>query len=114
MSLATVEQFFQTVNWEGRSRKLKPALPEASGSPLCLRVGEFFSRHNWEGKPATLIEETVVKEMLITQTVQQFFAYLSWEGKPQVAKMPTPEIQRTPSLDSGSSDLNLNDLSDLF
>lgn len=111
----SVEQFFQAANWEGRSKEIQATLPKEAGLSLCLNVGEFFSRHNWEGKPSILTTETVVvEEVVITRTVKEFFAYLSWEGKPQVAKMSTIGVKKTPSLDSESGDLNLNDLSDLF
>ncbi|ELR98572.1 hypothetical protein [Gloeocapsa sp. PCC 73106] len=114
MSVPTVEQFFQSANWEGRSRESKQVSQPESGLSLRLRLGEFFSRHNWEGKPIIITESTPVTEVLITQTVREFFAYLSWHGKPQIAKMPRSELQKTPCLDSKSADLNLNDLSDLF
>ncbi|TVQ48026.1 MAG: hypothetical protein EA365_02445 [Gloeocapsa sp. DLM2.Bin57] len=119
MSLATllqcksVEAFFNDCNWEGRKLVAKQPEIVKQPLPLCLKVGEFFQQHNWEGKPAELIPTitTVKEETLITQTVKDFFAYLSWEGKPQVAKMPTPT---TPSLETKHSQLNLDDLSDLF
>jgi len=110
----SVEQFFQACNWEGQSVEIITEI-KREPLPLCLKVGEFFRKHNWEGKPIDLIEETVVnQEVLITKTVREFFTYISWEGKLQIAKMPTMTIPVQSFSENENSDLNVNDLSDLF
>lgn len=110
---ASVREFFQRANWQGRRleiRKIEQTLPTK-----CWQVGEFFRHHNWQGKPAELITESISKESLVTQTVKDFFGYLSWQGKPQVAQMPEKSTEQIiETIDTTTPQMNINDLSDLF
>lgn len=112
--LGTVKQFFAQGNWEGKKLVRQEKTVEAEKPLLSWSVAEFFHHYNWQGKPKELDTNTPETKVLIAQTVQDFFAYLSWEGKAQVAPNPQPITTRLESSETSNSQMNLEDLSDLF
>ncbi|ACB51461.1 hypothetical protein cce_2111 [Crocosphaera subtropica ATCC 51142] len=119
-SSISVYDFFRTYNWTGETDTLAVLNPnhrtENSESLLSLNLQRFLLQSNWTG-----IQETISlsqslnrsQESLLSLSVRDFFQEMVWKSYPTIAPISKPSSSRN-SIDSSSTDLDLDNLSDLF
>lgn len=119
-SSISVYDFFRTCNWVGETSNIKDfdavELIENSQSLLSLNLKDFLGKSNWKGhqEPQTFSEQVQLSpESLLSLSVNTFFRGIRWKKPPEIAPMPK-KSSFTPPNDNTSSDLDLNNLSDLF
>ncbi|MEL4895262.1 hypothetical protein [Crocosphaera sp. Alani8] len=119
-SSISVYDFFRTYNWEGKTSKLDDfdsvELREQSQSLLSLSLKDFLGSCNWKGyqekqKISHLIQPS--NDSLLNLTVDSFFQGIRWESTPKIAPISNKSSFATTN-NLTSSDLNINNLSDLF
>ena len=119
-SSVSVYDFFRTCNWVGETTSLQNLdaveLIENAQSLLALNLKDFLGQSNWKGQQETQTFSEQVQlapESLFNLSVNSFFQGIRWKKTPEIAPMPKKSSLTHPN-DNTSSDLDLNNLSDLF
>lgn len=119
----SVQDFFQGYNWLGNSPTLEPTVTEENAdvpSLLCLKVTDFLNQANWRGETITP-KSSPIQAQLSTSTfsltlpVAEFMNFINWQGNLKaVSGMQSKESKTPMSFAPPSSEINLDDLSNLF
>ncbi|MDJ0597973.1 MAG: hypothetical protein QNJ37_03915 [Crocosphaera sp.] len=119
-SSISVYDFFRTYNWTGKTIKLYPFnltdKVNNTESLLFLSLREFFLQSNWTGKQVKKFispNTNQSEESLFSLSVNDFFQAMVWKSSLNIAPNPNPSLSLN-SIDSSSSKLDLDNLSDLF
>ena len=119
-SSVSVYDFFRTCNWVGETTSLQNLdaveLIESAQSLLDLNLKDFLGQSNWKGQQETQTFSEQVQlapESLFSLSVNSFFREIRWKKPPEIAPM-SKKSSLTPPNHNTSSDLDLNNLSDLF
>ncbi|MDJ0731278.1 MAG: hypothetical protein QNJ33_14925 [Crocosphaera sp.] len=116
----SVYDFFRTYNWTGETTDLVPfdsvEFFQKSQSLLSLNLREFLIQSNWKGdKKAYFFSQSIQpsNQSLLRLSVNNCFRQIRWEKPLEIA--PTSnKLSLKPPDDKTSSNLDLNNLSDLF
>ncbi len=119
-SSISVYDFFRTYNWTGETTNLElfesVELVEKSQSLFSLNLKDFLGQSNWTGhqENQNISQEIQPNDQsLLSLSVNNFFRGIRWKKEPTIA--PTSNNSSfIPPTDKTSSDLDLNNLSDLF
>ncbi|MGK7940509.1 MAG: hypothetical protein AB4062_10255 [Crocosphaera sp.] len=119
-SSISIYDFFRTYNWAGDTTELEVfdavELVQNSQYLLSSNLKDFLRKSNWKGqKEANSFSPSLppLNESLLSLSVNHFFRGIGWKKSPEIA--PTSKKSSfTPPTDKTSSDLDLNNLSDLF
>ena len=119
-SSISVYDFFRTYNWAGETSQLEVfdsvEFVEKAQYLFSLNLQDFLGQSNWKGyqeKPTFSQPIQPSTESLLSLSVNNFFRGIRWKKPPQIAPTSNQSSLKPPS-DSNSSDLDLNNLSDLF
>ncbi|MDJ0509630.1 MAG: hypothetical protein QNJ64_10305 [Crocosphaera sp.] len=119
-SSISVYDFFRTYNWIGETTDLKAfdavELLEISQSLLSSNLQDFLKKSNWKGHKdvnsfSPLIQPS--NESLLNLSVNHFFRGIGCKKSPEIAPKSN-NLSFTPPSNTNSSDLDVNNLSDLF
>ena len=119
-SSISVYDFFRTYNWAGETTEIEffdsVELVDKYQSLFSLNLKDFLRQSNWKGHQENQTFSQGIKppnQSLLSLSVNNFFRGIRWKKQPKIA--PTSnQLSFTPPTDQTSSDLDLNNLSDLF
>ena len=119
-SSISVYDFFRTYNWTGETTEIEffdsVELVEQYQSLFSLNLKDFLGKSNWKGQQETKTFSQEIQQSnqsLLSLSVNNFFRGIRWKKPPEIA--PTSNNSSfIPPTDKTSSDLDLNNLSDLF
>ncbi len=119
-SSISVYDFFRTYNWAGETTDLEVfnavELVQNSQSLLSSNLKDFLRQANWTGDKdvnSFLASIHPLNESLLSLSVNHFFREIGWKKSPEIAPISNKSSFTYPT-DKTSSDLDLNNLSDLF
>ena len=119
-SSISVYDFFRTYNWTGESTEIEffdsVELVDKYQSLFSLNLKDFLGKSNWTGHQETQNISQEIQpsnESVLSLSVNNFFRGIGWKKRPEIAPTSNNSSFKTPT-DKTSSDLDLNNLSDLF
>lgn len=119
-SSISVYDFFRTYNWTGEKIPVTPLkskdLSHQSEDLFSLNLGEFLLKSNWTGKQEkgfTTESLQLSNESLLSLSVRNFFQSVVWKSNPNIAPVAKPHSASN-LINSSSTDLDLDNLSNLF
>ncbi|EAZ90514.1 hypothetical protein [Crocosphaera chwakensis] len=119
-SSISVYDFFRTCNWTGEKIVLTTfnATDQSKNDQSLLRLNlqEFLLQSNWDGKQVKDFRSQSIKQSnqsLLSLSVKDFFKGIVWKSSPNIVPTSKPSSSKN-SIDSSSTDLDLDNLSDLF
>ncbi|MGK7879258.1 MAG: hypothetical protein AB4060_04040 [Crocosphaera sp.] len=119
-SSVSVYDFFRTCNWVGETTSIQNLdafeLIESAQFLLALNLKDFLEQSNWKGQQETQTFSEQVQlapEYLFSLSVNSFFRGIRWKKPQEIAPM-SKKYSLRPQKHNTSSDLDLNNLSDLF
>ena len=119
-SSISVYDFFRTYNWTGETTEIdffdSVELVDKYQSLFSLNLKDFLGQSNWTGHQENKNISQEIQpsnESVLSLSVNNFFRGIGWEKRTKIAPTSNNSSFKYPT-DKTSSDLDLNNLSDLF
>ncbi len=119
-SSISVYDFFRTCNWTGEKIVLTTfnttEQSKNDQSLLKLNLQQFLLQSNWNGKKVKdFVPESIEQsnQSLLSLSVRDFFQQIVWKSSSNIAPSSQPSSSKN-FINSSSTDLDLDNLSDLF